>query len=110
MTTASIPRLLPIVEQDLCIVCLDNLEKPDIARQGPCIEAEDPKSHESRINGSVHANSMIAYLVPCEHHLHDACLKPWVEKANSCPVCRQRFNLVNLASHVGGMLCRIFSP
>ncbi|KLJ13772.1 hypothetical protein EMPG_11313 [Blastomyces silverae] len=38
----------------------------------------------------------IAHLLPCGHNLHDDCLKPWVERANSCPICRQNFNMVEL--------------
>lgn len=44
----------------------------------------------------------IAHLLPCGHDLHDDCLKPWVERANSCPICRQRFNVVELMEKVGG--------
>lgn len=26
----------------------------------------------------------------CDHWFHAACLRPWLEKNNACPVCRQR--------------------
>lgn len=45
----------------------------------------------------------IARLLPCGHVLHDECLKPWVERANSCPICRQTFNQVNVSDKLGGM-------
>ena len=44
----------------------------------------------------------IAHLLPCGHNLHNECLKPWVERANSCPICRQNFNVVELVTKVGG--------
>ena len=46
---------------------------------------------------------LIAHLLPCGHDLHDECLKPWVERANSCPICRQSFNQVELSDKIGGM-------
>jgi hypothetical protein len=45
----------------------------------------------------------IATISPCGHALHDECLKPWVERANSCPICRQKFNLVTISEYLGGM-------
>lgn len=45
---------------------------------------------------------VIACLVPCTHTFHDSCLRSWVERANSCPICRESFTSVNLALTVGG--------
>ncbi|NJR31474.1 hypothetical protein HC762_01775 [bacterium] len=45
---------------------------------------------------------LIAHLKPCCHNLHNDCLTPWVERANSCPICRARFYTVELSSKVGG--------
>ena len=52
---------------------------------------------------SIHADEeTIAHLLPCKHDLHNACLKPWVERANSCPICRATFNMVELSQCIGG--------
>lgn len=48
------------------------------------------------------ANAKIAVLDGCEHVLHLCCIQQWTEKANSCPICRQSFNLVNVFDQVGG--------
>ena len=33
------------------------------------------------------------YFLPCIHHFHIACLREWVKKINSCPICK--FELKN---------------
>src|SRR5689334_3309729 len=45
-----------------------------------------PGHHENHDN--------VAQIQICGHVLHDSCLREWTEKANSCPICRQTFNLV----------------
>jgi hypothetical protein len=40
-------------------------------------------------------DEIVAHLLPCGHDLHNACLKPWVERANSCPICRAKFNSID---------------
>ena len=51
---------------------------------------------------STNENELIAHLKPCGHNLHNECLKPWVERANSCPICRAKFYAVELSNKVGG--------
>ncbi|KAL4988357.1 ribosomal L37ae protein family-domain-containing protein [Aspergillus falconensis] len=94
---------------DTCIVCLGDLgesasdplaaplPRPDLEPDGKApdttIKAEDSDGNE---------DSFIAQLLPCGHILHNNCLKPWVERANSCPICRRTFNEVELSDRVGG--------
>lgn len=47
-------------------------------------------------------NDNIAVIQICGHVLHDSCLKAWTGKANSCPICRQAFHLVEVYDKVGG--------
>ncbi|KAI9845258.1 MAG: hypothetical protein M1837_005014 [Sclerophora amabilis] len=85
-----------------CIVCLGDLE--DEPRNAGPISGVDPTT-TSDTAGASDQNSdaeMVAHLLPCGHDLHNDCLKPWVERANSCPICRQSFNSVRLSVTVGG--------
>jgi hypothetical protein len=60
--------------------------------------------HESHGTGSGHDNhENVAKIEVCGHMLHDACLREWTEKANSCPICRQTFHAVAVYDKVGGM-------
>jgi Ring finger domain/PHD-finger len=95
---------------ETCIVCLGNLEAgnalPPQNRSGSRTPPE-ASSNSKRPAGAradqTHDNAeLIAHLIPCGHNLHDECLKPWVERANSCPICRQNFNTVDLCSQIGG--------
>lgn len=44
----------------------------------------------------------VAQIQVCGHVLHDSCLREWSEKANSCPICRQTFNVVHVYDKLGG--------
>ncbi|EEH44738.1 uncharacterized protein PADG_01027 [Paracoccidioides brasiliensis Pb18] len=101
---------------DTCIVCLgdlgdgaseparvvcvdqDHLPRSGDLQRAPRLEVvvTSPKPDPEADSGK------IAHLLPCGHTLHDECLKPWVERANSCPICRQNFNMVELTDTVGG--------
>ncbi|KAI1765094.1 hypothetical protein GGR53DRAFT_286791 [Hypoxylon sp. FL1150] len=115
---------------DQCIVCLENLDVQSSppAQLHPSPEAEllqNPPSESDTITAGV-ANAptqrppksplrnlldatddetqenAIAVIQICGHALHDACLKEWTGKANSCPICRQTFHLVHVYDKVGG--------
>jgi hypothetical protein len=102
---------------DTCIVCLGDLGEshgsPPALPTPPAKSPKDrtsarddlstdnlPPATTSPIDGEEAA--LVAYLQPCGHYLHNDCLTPWVERANSCPICRQRFLSVELRDKVGG--------
>ena len=98
---------------DTCIVCLGDLGESanDPPRYtAPAVKVEidvqNGLSTTSRSpeRGDKSEDAMIAHLLPCGHNLHNECLKPWVERANSCPICRQSFNEVELSDNVGSKL------
>ncbi|KAL4883457.1 hypothetical protein BJY04DRAFT_25873 [Aspergillus karnatakaensis] len=98
---------------DTCIVCLGDLGES--ASDPRAVSAEpaprlDHEHHGKAPDTSIKPEgfddtedlSLIAQLLPCGHILHNNCLKPWVERANSCPICRRSFNIVELSDRVGG--------
>lgn len=96
---------------DTCIVCLGDLgesasdplavgaPRPDLEPDG---KAPDTSTKPEELDGNDENIGLIAQLLPCGHILHNDCLKPWVERANSCPICRRTFNVVELSDRVGG--------
>jgi len=92
---------------DQCIICLDSLDhisaetdskSPEIglesAKVAPTISSKDPSND--------HNGELIAVVQTCGHILHDHCLQEWTKKANSCPICRSAFHLVEVHNKVGG--------
>jgi Ring finger domain len=98
-----------------CIVCLgdlgdgscDPLGLPPTSAKSPVRNSEadcvTTTPNQDFANEKKHDSDMIAHLKPCAHNLHNDCLTPWVERANSCPICRARFYTVELSNKVGGM-------
>ncbi|KAL8951080.1 MAG: hypothetical protein Q9222_002920 [Ikaeria aurantiellina] len=90
-----------------CIVCLGDLGESGNASSdslSPPIKAEEVLEVNSKSppKDVDQEDERIAHLLPCGHDLHNGCLKPWVERANSCPICRQSFNKVELSTLIGG--------
>lgn len=110
-----------------CIVCLENLdEQPVLGSVSPTVEqaaatkvppsesavpesaAAPVHAHSTTTQENGHAESVvdddskIAEIDICGHILHNSCLREWTGKANSCPICRQSFNLVHVYNRVGG--------
>lgn len=103
-----------------CIVCLGDLYQDDpgaFTAEVASISSKSPLRDAEGKTANLHTTSpprqpeseqeLIAHLLPCHHYLHDECLKPWVERANSCPVCRQTFNVVEVTASVKGIHFRI---
>jgi hypothetical protein len=88
---------------DQCIVCLEDLDVvPDVAPVQVVLDQQvagpPPITHPGKDDDA----QLVALIKPCGHVLHDECLREWSQKANSCPICRQNFNLVEVLDRVGG--------
>lgn len=72
----------------------------------PLAAASPTASSTTDSNGKVQpthdGEDNIAVIQVCGHILHDTCLKAWTGKANSCPICRQAFHLVEVYDKIGG--------
>ena len=109
------------MSSDSCIVCLGDLSSAggEVTAPGPLVTSPaksptkiaagaavttivPPDSVKSTISSNQRSPELIALLRPCGHYLHNECLTPWVERANSCPICRASFHLVELMHRIGG--------
>lgn len=108
-----------------CIVCLGDLgeggaqethgppsakspanadpDRVDLEQQNQHSTTSAENDNENAANDKDNkAGELIAHLQPCGHNLHNECLKPWVERANSCPICRAKFTMVDLVDKIDG--------
>lgn len=92
---------------DQCIVCLEILDSISAETDSKAPQLK-PECGQAALNTfgddpcHGHNGHLIAVIQTCGHILHDACLQAWIEKANSCPICRSAFHLVEVRDKVGG--------
>lgn len=96
-------------EAVLCIVCMEDMAVgPDVSALDDLRDAGEVAAGETTEQSPQPSektnNQNIAIIKPCDHFLHDHCLRVWAKNANSCPFCRQAFNSVHVLDCVGGML------
>lgn len=70
---------------------------PQLSSKSPLVDVTAVVNHDEEDQ-----DSKIAVIEVCGHALHDACLREWIGKANSCPICRQAFHLVHVYDKIGG--------
>src|SRR5437868_5896657 len=96
---------------DQCIICFDALDIFTPAESKlllPDVGSEAVRGAPTALGNTSTAapnnHQSIAQIKTCGHILHDECLQAWTEKANSCPMCRQAFHLVEVYDKIGGTL------
>jgi len=92
-----------------CNICLDRFPVGSVATDAtlPPTSSISPPDLENgstrkRKRSATPENDLIAVIQPCKHSSHDRCLKRWANRANSCPSCRAKFNVVELTATLGG--------
>ncbi len=102
-TRARIVAIGIMSEPDQCIICLDHLPTPASINGASsddsvtaAFEHEAAEPQDSYLN-------VVAALDGCEHIIHDACIRSWAKKTNTCPICRTPFHSVRVYNGVDGM-------
>jgi hypothetical protein len=110
-------------EPEQCIICLDSLPRP-YAKDKEKDKDKDsapPPLLASGVSATVLTTTtpadsptdeedvgnylnIVAALDGCEHIIHDACIRSWAQKTNTCPICRNIFHTVRVYNGVDGKL------
>lgn len=85
-------------EPEQCIICLDPLPRPSSLDGEVPAATTDPEAVEEE---SSYLNN-VAALDGCDHIIHDACIRSWAQKTNTCPICRNPFHSVRVYNGVDG--------
>ncbi|EGR52231.1 uncharacterized protein TRIREDRAFT_43817 [Trichoderma reesei QM6a] len=88
-------------EPDQCIICLDPLPRPSAATDGAVNAAA--ASIAEAVEGESSYLDIVAALDGCDHIIHDACIRSWAQKTNTCPICRNPFHTVRVYNGVDGI-------
>jgi RING-H2 zinc finger domain len=98
-------------EPDQCIICLDSLPLPrssgpglatDSVLQVPPTTTDAENTNNTEDDEAANQLNVVAALDGCEHIIHDACIRSWAQKTNTCPICRNLFHTVRVFNGVDG--------
>ncbi|RCI16275.1 hypothetical protein L249_2175 [Ophiocordyceps polyrhachis-furcata BCC 54312] len=89
-------------EPEQCIICLDPLPLP--SSSSPKISSVVPPDSDDAAHLDI-----VAALDGCEHIIHDACIRSWAQKTNTCPICRNPFHCVRVYNGVDGTVLSTYN-
>ncbi|KAL7902312.1 hypothetical protein HDV63DRAFT_399408 [Trichoderma sp. SZMC 28014] len=95
-------------EPDQCIICLDPL--PHLSSSSStqsngnaaAVDTAAASTSEAAESDSNYLN-IVAALDGCDHIIHDACIRSWAQKTNTCPICRKPFHSVRVYNGLDGI-------
>lgn len=100
-------------EPDQCIICLDPLPHPSSSTQSnaAAVDTATASTSEAAESDSNYLN-IVAALDGCDHIIHDACIRSWAQKTNTCPICRKSFHSVRVYNGLDGKFghCYSYNP
>lgn len=109
-----------MTDPDQCIICLEPLviQAPSLLSATASVQTgldppADPESLITTLNTTTaeddapnfDSNARIAALDSCDHIIHDACIRLWAQKTNTCPICREAFRKLRVFDGVSGTYC-----
>ncbi|KAF5020754.1 hypothetical protein F66182_7214 [Fusarium sp. NRRL 66182] len=97
-------------EPEQCIICLDPLPRSTAAASSSLQAAHAPAAVAGGLTATAtdiledESNYLntVAALDGCNHIIHDACIRSWAQKTNTCPICRNPFHSVRVYNGVDG--------
>jgi hypothetical protein len=100
---ASVITIGIMSEPDQCIICLDPLPRPSSSTQSneAAVDTASAPIAEAAEGDSNYLN-IVAALDGCDHIIHDACIRSWAQKTNTCPICRKPFHSVRVYNGLDG--------
>ena len=100
----------PEPEPEQCIICLESLPRASSSDLVNGATNNEPKAGGDSTNALAEVVGqdakhldIVAALDGCEHVIHDACIRSWAQKTNTCPICRTPFHSVRVYNGADGM-------
>lgn len=75
------------------------LQSPTVTATVTAANTATIKAEYDELNNPL---NVVAALDGCEHIIHEACIRSWAQKTNSCPICRNVFHSVRVFNGVDG--------
>lgn len=98
-------------EPEQCIICLDPLPRPSPVNGAGSEQLESPiAAIADAVESDASYLNLVASLDGCDHIIHDACIRSWAQKTNTCPICRKPFHFVRVSNGVDGKPAQAIAP